>query len=66
MSETREAQEELRTRIDDLSDDLDAVRKLQTEAAANVDLDRAINKLNNAKKRVVVVTNLLQGAQVSR
>ena len=35
----------------------------QSESKEEAEIEEAINKLNNAKKRVVVVANILQGAQ---
>ena len=63
VSETRKAQEELKLRIEDLTKDLEEIESAR-DPRKDVDLEGAINKLNNAKKRVVVIANILQGAQV--
>ena len=64
VSETRAAQAELREHVESLTRDLEEIKAAQAEADKNLGLDEAVEKLNNAKKRVVVVANLLQGAQV--
>ena len=62
--ETRKAQAELRGNIELLAQDLEAIRAAQNpEDSPLPDLEAAIEKLNNSKKRVVVVANLLKGAQ---
>ncbi len=64
VEETRRAQAELRANIDLLTSDLEAIRAAQQEGAGGQpDLEAAIEKLNSSKKRVVVVANLLKGAQ---
>ena len=64
VGETRKAQAELRDNIELLSRDLEAIRAAQDDPSLrNLDLESAINKLNESKKRVVVVANLLKGAQ---
>ena len=62
VSETRAAQDELRDHIVSLEADLDRV--LASAGKGDPNLEAAVEKLNNAKRRVVVVANLLQGAQV--
>ena len=57
---TREAQAELKRQIEGLSSDL---RKISEEQGCPVDLETYITKLNNSKKRVVVVQNILSAAQ---
>jgi hypothetical protein len=64
VEDTRKAQQELRANIELLTEDLEAIKAAQQDPAVkNLDLEGAINKLNNSKKRVVVVANLLKGAQ---
>ena len=64
VGETRKAQAELRDNIELLSRDLEAIRAAQEDPSLrSLDLESAINKLNESKKRVVVVANLLKGAQ---
>ena len=64
VGETRKAQAELRDNIELLTQDLEAIRAAQEDPSLeNLDLETAINKLNESKKRVVVVANLLRGAQ---
>ena len=64
VGETRKAQAELRDNIELLSRDLEAIRAAQDDPSLrSLDLESAINKLNESKKRVVVVANLLKGAQ---
>ena len=68
MAETRSAQEELKGHISELSADLELISHSpmlqQQQEGGPLDLEAAIEKLNSAKKRVVVVANLLQGSQV--
>lgn len=64
VTETRAAQAELREHVESLTRDLEEIKAAQAEADKHIGLDEAVEKLNNAKKRVVVVANLLQGAQV--
>ena len=40
------------------------LRIIEEEQGCPIDLEMYINKLNSAKKRVIVVNNILQGAQV--
>ena len=57
----RKAQKELKDQITGLEDQL---RIIEEEQGCPIDLEMYINKLNSAKKRVIVVNNILQGAQV--
>lgn len=57
----RKAQKELKDQISGLEDQL---RIIEEEQGCPVDLESYINKLNSAKKRIIVVNNILQGAQV--
>ena len=57
----RKAQKELKDQIIGLEDQL---RIIEEEQGCPIDLEMYINKLNSAKKRVIVVNNILQGAQV--
>ena len=58
----RKAQKELKDQIASLEEQL---RAIEDEQSCPVDLESYINKLNSAKKRIIVVNNILQGAQVS-
>ena len=62
VSNTREAQNELKERINSLEQQLLAIEKEQN---CPVDLESYINKLDSSKKRILVVNTILQGAQVS-
>ena len=42
----------------------DQLRIIEEEQGCPVDLESYINKLNSAKKRIIVVNNILQSAQV--
>ena len=57
----RKAQKELKDQITGLEDQL---RIIEEEQGCPIDLEMYNNKLNSAKKRVIVVNNILQGAQV--
>ena len=57
----RQSQLELRQHIDSLSDDL---KKASERQNAPIELDAYVKKLNNAKRRVMLVNNILQNAQV--
>ena len=57
----RKAQKELKDQISGLEDQL---RIIEEEQGCPVDLESYINKLNSAKKRIIVVNNILQSAQV--
>ena len=58
---TRDAQNELKDRINSLEQQLLAI---EAEQSCPVDLESYINKLNNSKKRILIVNTILQGAQV--
>ena len=58
---TRDAQNELKDRINSLEQQLLAI---EAEQSCPVDLETYINKLNSSKKRILVVNTILQGAQV--
>ena len=58
---TRDAQNELKERINALEQQLLAI---ESEQSCPVDLEAYINKLNASKKRILVVNTILQGAQV--
>lgn len=58
---TRDAQKELKERINSLEQQLLAI---EAEQSCPVDLETYINKLNTSKKRILVVNTILQGAQV--
>lgn len=60
VERTRQAQSELKDQIESLSVDL---KKVAEEQSCPVDLESYITKLNNSKKRVVVVQNILATAQ---
>jgi hypothetical protein len=60
VRDTREAQALLKQQIEGLSADL---KKISEEESCPVDLEAYITKLNNSKKRVVVVQNILSAAQ---
>lgn len=57
---TRDAQNELKDRINSLEQQLLAI---EAEQSCPVDLESYINKLNNSKKRILIVNTILQGAQ---
>ena len=63
VSNTREAQNELKERISSLEKQFLAIEREQT---CPVDLETYINKLDSSKKRILVVNTILQGAQVCR
>ncbi len=58
----RKAQKELKDQISGLEDQH---RMIEDEQTCPIDLESYINKLNSSKKRIIVVNNILQGAQVS-
>jgi len=60
VDRTRQAQSELKDQIDTLSAEL---KKISEQQACPIDLETYITKLNNSKKRVVVVQNILGSAQ---
>ena len=58
-------QQNLRDQIQGLTQELEDIQRTASEDEdRHRKIGEAIEKLNNTKKRVVVVTNLLQGAQV--
>uniref|UniRef100_A0A8C0P0E5 Biogenesis of lysosome-related organelles complex 1 subunit 7 n=1 Tax=Canis lupus familiaris TaxID=9615 RepID=A0A8C0P0E5_CANLF len=59
----RESQVELREQIDNLATELCRINEDQKVA---LDLDPYVKKLLNARRRVVLVNNILQNAQVNR
>ena len=61
VTNTREAQNELKERINSLEQQLLAIEREQT---CPIDLETYINKLDSSKKRILVVNTILQGAQV--
>lgn len=61
VQSTRGAQKELKQQIEDLSKDL---HEISQQEGCPVDLEEYVQKLHNAKKRIVIVSNILQGAQV--
>ena len=63
VSNTREAQNELKERINSLEQQLLAIEREQN---CPVHLESYINKLESSKKRILVVNTILQGAQVSK
>ena len=63
VSNTREAQNELKERINSLEQQLLAIEREQN---CPVQLESYINKLESSKKRILVVNTILQGAQVSK
>ncbi|XP_045197037.1 SNARE-associated protein Snapin-like [Mercenaria mercenaria] len=56
----RESQVELRQQIDCLAEDLQVISGSQTVA---VDLESYVKKLNNSRRRVMLVNNILQNVQ---
>jgi len=46
--------------------DLKRISELQQQQGSSLDLEPYLKKLNNARRRVVLVNNVLQNAQVSR
>ncbi|KAJ8300854.1 hypothetical protein KUTeg_022373, partial [Tegillarca granosa] len=56
----RESQVELRQQIDSLADDL---KRIAEQQAVPVDLDPYVKKLNNSRRRVMLVNNILQNVQ---
>jgi SNARE-associated protein Snapin len=57
----RISQVELRQQIDGLADE---IKKISDEQQCPLDLESYVKKLLNAKRRVTVVSNILQVAQV--
>ncbi|KAL8602069.1 hypothetical protein ACOMHN_007339 [Nucella lapillus] len=56
----RESQIELRQQIDNLCDDL---KKISENEAVPVELDPYVKKLNNSRRRVMLVNSILQNVQ---
>lgn len=56
----RESQIELRQQIDLLAEDLKKIAELQ---GIPIDLEPYVKKLNNSRRRVMLVNNILQNAQ---
>ncbi|XP_050407790.1 SNARE-associated protein Snapin [Patella vulgata] len=56
----RESQMELRQQIDSVADDLKKVNEIE---AVPVDLEPYVKKLNNSRRRVMLVNNILQNVQ---
>eukprot|EP00094_Tigriopus_californicus_P009642 TCALIF_09296-PA protein Name:"Similar to SNAPIN SNARE-associated protein Snapin (Homo sapiens)" AED:0.02 eAED:0.02 QI:417/1/1/1/1/0.83/6/3023/212 len=63
VRQTRVSQTQLKTEIEALNRDLLAIRQASGSEDPFPQLDVAVEKLTQAKRRVVVVANLLQGAQ---
>ena len=61
IANARGAQLELQDQISKLESQLATIN---SELQCPVDLEAYVSKLNNAKKRVIVVNNILQGSQV--
>lgn len=59
----RQSQTELRQSIDSLAEDLKHISELQQQQGSSLDLEPYLKKLNNARRRVVLVNNVLQNAQ---
>ncbi|XP_040570823.1 SNAPIN protein homolog [Lepeophtheirus salmonis] len=60
VADTRQAQTELKTQIEKLTADLEEIAKKQD---CPVKLETYVDKLHNSKRKVLVVSNILQGAQ---
>ncbi|XP_064649550.1 SNARE-associated protein Snapin-like [Lineus longissimus] len=58
--DVRESQVELRTQIDTLAEDL---RRISDAKGVPIDLDPYVKKLANARRRVMLVNNILQNCQ---
>ncbi|CAH1786255.1 unnamed protein product [Owenia fusiformis] len=56
----RQSQIELRQQIDALAEDL---KRISQNQSIPVELDSYVKKLNNARRRVMLVNNILQNAQ---
>lgn len=63
VRQTRASQTQLKTEIEALNRDLATIRQEAGPEGQFPELDVAVDKLTQAKRRVVVVANLLQGAQ---
>jgi Snapin/Pallidin len=46
--------------------DLKKISELQQEQSASIELEPYLKKLNNARRRIVLVNNILQNVQVNR
>ncbi|KAK3704675.1 hypothetical protein QZH41_018935 [Actinostola sp. cb2023] len=57
----RQSQVELRTQIDALTEDLHKLQELQE---IPLDLEPYVKKLMNSRRRIMLVNNILQNAQV--
>ena len=64
VAATREAQAQLKDRIQSLETQLLQLQGSVTRSQAGVDLEAYIIKLTSSKKRILVVNSILQGAQV--
>ncbi|XP_060581849.1 uncharacterized protein LOC132738376 [Ruditapes philippinarum] len=60
VTPSRESQVELRQQIDSLAGDLQVISSSQ---ATSVDLESYVKKLNNSRRRVMLVNNILQNVQ---
>ncbi|CAI9738914.1 Hypothetical predicted protein [Octopus vulgaris] len=60
VNEVRESQVELRQQIDSLAIDL---KKISDSQQVPVDLEPYVKKLSNARRRVMLVNNILQNVQ---
>lgn len=56
----RQSQVDLRQHIDNLAEDLKSISDTQP---VNIELDSYVKKLNNARRRVMLVNSILQNAQ---
>ncbi|KAL3871232.1 hypothetical protein ACJMK2_039240 [Sinanodonta woodiana] len=56
----RESQVELRSQIDSLADDL---KRISESQAVPIDLEPYVKKLNNSRRRVMLINNILQNVQ---
>jgi FtsZ-binding cell division protein ZapB len=59
----RQSQIELRQSIDSLAEDLKKISELQQQQCSGLNLEPYLKKLNNARRRVMLVNNILQNAQ---
>ncbi|XP_013415783.1 SNARE-associated protein Snapin [Lingula anatina] len=60
VSAVRQSQVDLRQQIDSLAEDL---RKVSDAQQVPVELEPYVKKLNNARRRVMLVNNIIQNAQ---
>lgn len=65
VSAVRQSQTELRQNIDSLAEDLKRISDVQQQQqqAVNIDVEPYLKKLSNARRRIVLVNNVLQNAQ---